>query len=265
MNRVKSWIRTSARALGYELTRIRDPFLRTPPEVASRLRALAPYTMLPQIRLASLFAQAVHCERQQVRGCFVECGVWKGGAVATMALANLTAGTERRPIHLFDSFQEICEPDPRVDGERALEEARGFHIGELAGRLQPLKGIYDSIGGPGTLEGNRCLLVEEVGYPEEQLHFHPGWFQDRLPTDSRSLGPIALLRIDADWHSSTKVCLEHLYPKVVQGGFVIIDDYGAYDGCRQAVEEYIRSNAIDAYLIHLDDCCSYWRKMEGSP
>ena len=32
--------------------------------------------------------------------------------------------------------------------------------------------------------------------------------------------------------------LVHLYPKLSQGGYLIVDDYGAIPSCRQAVEDY---------------------------
>src|SRR5690606_16632579 len=36
---------------------------------------------------------------------------------------------------------------------------------------------------------------------------------------------ISLVRLDTDWYESTKVELEILYPLLVQGGILIIDDY----------------------------------------
>ncbi len=45
------------------------------------------------------------------------------------------------------------------------------------------------------------------------------------------------------------MCLRHLFPLVVHGGIVLIDDYGDWDGCTRAVHEYLteaeRPEAID--------------------
>lgn len=79
-------------------------------------------TMLPYIRLVTLYQQVVHCEQSGVSGSFVECGVWKGGSVGLMALANLRNGTARRHIHLFDAFDDICEPDRVLDGDAVVKE-----------------------------------------------------------------------------------------------------------------------------------------------
>lgn len=228
---------------------------------ADAIRVVRPYTMLSRERMITLYQQVTHCEENGIPGVFVECGVWKGGGVALMALANLKAGKVRRHLHLFDAFTEICEPDQAVDGDRAVREVKaGAKNGGVGGKLVPVTGIYDSLGGPGTLEGNKQLLETVVGYDPRFVHYHVGWFQDTLPKDADQLGEIAILRLDGDWYASTKICLDYLYDKVVSGGFVIIDDYGAYEGCKKAVDEFRRGRGISAYLHHIDDVGRYWIK-----
>ena len=227
-------------------------------ELILRIR---PNTMLSRERLVTLYQQVVHCERNDLAGDFVECGVWKGGSVGLMALANLKTGKSRRHIHLYDSFSEICEPDGKVDGARAVEEVRAWSKdGGVSGKLVPVAGFYDLLGGPGTLEGNRELLEKKIGYDPAFLHYHKGWFQDTLPATAKQVSQIAILRLDGDWYASTKVCLDYLYSKVVKDGFVIIDDYGAYDGCRKAVDEFRASQKINGYLHHIDKVARYWNK-----
>lgn len=75
-----------------------------------------------------------------------------------------------------------------------------------------------------------------------------------------SIKKISILRLDGDWYSSTKVCLEHLYPLVSIGGVVIIDDYDAYDGCKKAVDEYLLSIGVSPFLIKVDDECVFFIK-----
>jgi O-methyltransferase len=162
-----------------------------------------------------------------------------------------------------DAFQEICEPDAAVDGEKALQEVRQFtgRSGYDKGVLRPLTGIYDFMGGPGTLEENRQLLEGAINYPKEFIHYHVGWFQDAIPADHQDIGPIAILRLDGDWYASTKVCLEYLFDKVVKGGIVIIDDYGTYDGCRRAVDEFMKAKDVHAYLGSIDSDCRFFVKL----
>jgi len=52
---------------------------------------------------------------------------------------------------------------------------------------------------------------------------------------------ISLLRLDTDFYESTKSELEILYPKLVVGGIILIDDYGHWKGCRKAVDDYFKN------------------------
>ncbi len=256
-------LRAALGSLGYRITRTSSAGAGYDfeSEVQKKLSLVRNNTMVSYECLVTLFQQVRHCEIHDLPGGYVECGVWKGGAAGLMALANLSYGAERRHIHLFDAFDDICEPDPAVDGERAISEAEewaGVDRSDLSGKLMPLTGIYDQRGGPGTVQEVKQLLEDKVGYHPEFLHYHEGWFQDTLP--AADTGDIALLRLDADWYASTKVCLDFLYDKVVSGGFVIIDDYGAYDGCRKAVDEFVADRGIDAFLNHVNVDCRYWIK-----
>ncbi len=223
------------------------------------IAAVRPNTMVALPGLISLYEQALYCERAGIPGAFVECGVWKGGSIGLMAWVNLHHGRERRPLHLFDSFQEICEPDAAVDGDRAVREAQMWSTTKgTSGRLEPLKGFYDAKGGPGTVEENRRLLEQTIGYDPALVHIHQGWFQDTMPTARDAIGPIALLRIDADWYASTKTCLDHLAALVQPGGVIVIDDYGAYEGCRLAVDEYLAVQRQPPFLNRVNAEIRYW-------
>lgn len=227
-------------------------------EYAEFMRIVRDHTMVAPGGLASLYEQALYCEVHKIKGAFVECGVWKGGSVGLMALVNLRHATSRRHIHLFDAFQEICEPDEAVDGERALRETRAWAVSAgTKGRLVPLRGFYDHKGGPGTVKNNQELLENTIGYDPGYLHYHVGWFQDTLPSVSQEIGEIAILRLDADWYASTRICLDYLFARVVKGGFVIIDDYGAYDGCRKAVDEFLAGIEKPFYLNYVNQDIRY--------
>lgn len=255
-------VKAGFKRLGYEITRNnsnQDSYDRMPhPDIDTMIEVVRRNTMVAHIGLVSLYDQVLFCETHGIAGDFVECGVWKGGSVGLMALANLEHSGLRRHIHLFDSFEEICEPDEDIDGERALREVNQFvDGGGTKGRLVPLTGIYDHRGGPGTISENEHLLVNTIGYDPQYIHFHKGWFQQTLPEQHNDIDKIAILRLDGDWYASTKVCLEYLFEKVVSGGFVIIDDYGAYEGCRKAVDEYIQSIGKPLYLHYVNHDIRY--------
>ncbi len=148
-----------------------------------------------------------------VPGDFVECGVFGGAQCAVMAraLMEYEVGTKRR-VHLFDSFEGVPAP-----GEHDLEWKHPAGISLC------------------TLEGVKQHF-SEWGIPEDLLMYHPGWFLDTIPYVGN--GPIAILRLDGDLYDSTKVCMEHLYPLVSPGGWVIVDDFGL-SGARKAFLETV--------------------------
>jgi len=214
-------------------------------------------TMLNESRLINIVLISTYLVESKVQGDFVECGVWKGGSVALMAY-YLKTKKEERYLHLFDCFDDICQPDSKIDGEKAIKEAGGADFAN--GSLIPLKGIYDHKGGSGNEANVTSLLIDQIGYSPCHVIIHKGWFQDTLPRIGNKITQIALLRLDGDWYASTKICLENLYDKVVIGGVIIVDDYGCYEGCKKAVDEFLFQNNIKPFLIKVDDECIYWIK-----
>ncbi len=74
--------------------------------------------------------------------------------------------------------------------------------------------------------------------------------EDTVP--ERAPEQIALLRLDTDWYESTRHELHHLFPRLVSGGVLIVDDYGHWKGARQAVDEYLDSTGIRLLLCRID-------------
>lgn len=222
------------------------------------------YSMLSLVNILTLFEQAAYCEKMKIPGAFVECGVWKGGAVATMAKANLMYGTNRRQLHLFDAFDGICPPNAEIDGEKAIEDTikiLGFaDKNKMQGQLESIEGAYMNLGGHGTIDICKNLLEHEINYPSEFIHYHKGWFQDTLPINKEEIDAIAILRLDGDWYDSIKVCLDNLYDKVSKGGLVVIDDYGYYEGCTKAVDEFLAQRNIKTFLSYSQPGCRYFVK-----
>ena len=231
-------------------------------EANEKIQLIRKNTMLPYVNLISLYEQCVYFEKKQIEGDYVECGVWKGGSIGLMALANLKYGKERRKLHLFDSFEGICFPEEEKDGDKAINEVKPFLRGNeiINGKLETIKGFYDTLGGNGKIEENANLLELKIKYPREYIYYHKGWFQDTIPSERNQIDKIAILRLDGDWYASTKVSLENLYDKVVTGGFIIIDDYGCYEGCKKAVDEFFLERGISAYLNYSNPSCRYWIK-----
>jgi hypothetical protein len=124
--------------------------------------------------------------------------------------------------------------------------ASALATGRFGGRLVP---VGTNVG---DLADVQELLFDRCGFDRREVLLRPGWFQDTLPSAGAAIGPIALLHIDADWYGSTMVCLEQLYPLVVPEGFVIIDDYGYFPGCKRAVDEFLARQDIKHAMKLID-------------
>lgn len=230
-------------------------------DIKSSVEVVKDYSMMPHINLASLYEQVVYCEKNNIKGDYVECGVWKGGAVGMMALANLKYSEERRNLHLFDAFDDICPPDVSKDGSKALEDVLKY--GKLKSlenleKNKPIKGMYDSFGGHGRIEDCNNLLTNLINYPKEKVFYYKGWFQDTL--QDAEIESIAILRLDGDWYDSIKICLDKFYDKVSKNGVIVIDDYGYYEGCTKAVNDFFKERGIVNFLSYSNIGCRYFIK-----
>jgi hypothetical protein len=69
----------------------------------------------------------------------------------------------------------------------------------------------------------------------------------------------AILRLDGDMYESTMEVLEHLYPDLSPGGYVIFDDY-KIKRCREAVHDFRDAHGISEEIVPVDWTGVYWQK-----
>jgi O-methyltransferase len=202
--------------------------------------------------LCNSYAIAREIIRNGIEGDFVECGVAGGSQVAAMAWANqIFSGN--KTIHLFDSFEGIPLAGPNDNDQPGLGKIT--HDTSV-----PLEDLLVSSGVAACSLENVKRNMSRWGIDHQFLEFHKGWFQNTLPHIASSLKKIAFLRLDGDLYESTKVCLEYLYPRVVKGGFVVIDDWNLI-GCRKAVFEYLASHNLKPHIKKVKEGQSpvYWQ------
>lgn len=200
---------------------------------------VAPYTMTGPERRASLLGAVEHIVRHRIAGDIAECGVWRGGSMMAVALALLARGDTSRHLWLFDTFEGMSEPtdaDRGVGGESARSQL------ERSSKDAPVWAVA-------SLDDVRANLAS-TGYPPERIHFVKGKVEDTIPATAPER--IALLRLDTDWYESTRHELQHLYPRLARHGVLIIDDYGHWEGARQAVDEYFTASEEPVFLHRVD-------------
>jgi Macrocin-O-methyltransferase (TylF) len=203
-----------------------------------------PYTMTSVERLYALYKSVEYIVAANLPGDFVEAGVWRGGSCMLIAETLLAFGASSRRIFLFDTFAGHPRPDAEKDidiwGNRAIDEWHRTRTKEDEGQW-----AYAS------LEEVRANLAL-TGYPADALVFVKGMVEE---TTQNVDATIALLRLDTDWYASTKAGLEHLYPRLVSGGVLILDDYGHYKGQQLAVDEYFAARKEPILLNRIDYSC----------
>lgn len=179
--------------------------------------------------LAFTIAATIYSLKQQFSGPIVECGSWKGGAAwAALEVQRRLLGVVRNPVVCIDSFKGLPSVTP-LDGP-------------LANAWQADPSGETFFENCAATKGEVLTFFESTGFSSGiDFEIIEGWFDDVIPQYAESLGDrqIALLRLDADWYQSTKVCLTKLCHRVQEEGIVIIDDYYAWDGCAKALHEYL--------------------------
>jgi O-methyltransferase len=190
-----------------------------------------PYVWVNADRLQNLHRLATSYNGRS--GAFVECGVAGGASLAMMA-----AFAGDRTVWGFDSFAGLPPLSERDGGD-----------GEV------WVGITCS--GPGG-EATVHATFEGVGVSMDRTRIVKGWFADTIPGLVDEIGPIAILRLDADWYEATRFLLQTLYGSVMPGGVVVIDDYGAFEGCREAVDEFRATRSCNPLQRVPDGVEAYW-------
>src|SRR2546429_9168032 len=92
--------------------------------------------------------------------------------------------------------------------------------------------------------------MDRFCYPASKIHFAKGSVEDTIPDQAPD--QIALLRLDTDWYESTKHELVQLYPRLVPGGVLILDDYGWWRGGGEAASEDFREDSPAPPPISID-------------
>jgi hypothetical protein len=199
-------------------------------------------TMTSIERQVSLIRAIDYLVKNKIPGDIVECGVWKGGSMMLVAKRLLQLNDGNRALFLFDTFEGMSEPD-----ERDVNSVDNKTAQELLNKEKKLDG--NNVWCYSSLEEVKSNL-KKTNYSSEKIFYFKGKVEQTLPEPS--IGNIALLRLDTDWYESTKHELEVLYDKVVEGGVLIIDDYGHWIGSRKAVDEFIKKRKLRIFLNRID-------------
>jgi len=173
-------------------------------------------------------------------GDIVECGVFKGASLSRLIkFRDLFENPFSKKIIAFDTFDEFPEAQYRSDvgkREQFIKEAgsKSIEKEQLVSILQHLN-LYTNIE---LVKGNILKTVSEYKTKNPQLK-------------------ISFLHIDVDLYEATHACLNELYPLVVRGGVVVLDDYGAFAGANKAIDEFFAGKSIKIKKFSYSNAISF--------
>lgn len=164
-----------------------------------------------KIRFFSWWLQVDRVKRHQVLGAFAELGVYKGESAKIIHLMDTS-----RTFHLFDTFEGFQSSDlTKEKGEASTYTEKNFSDTSV-----------DSV----------KKYLGDTG----KFVFHSGYFPQTVIGLEKER--FAFVNIDADLYVPIKAGLEFFYPRLVSGGVIFIHDYNyKWEGCRKAVEEFLRT------------------------
>ena len=165
-------------------------------------------------------------------GDIVECGVFRGASFSRFLKFRAFFQTPANPkLYGFDTFGVFPPADDIMD-----EEKREKFISEAGGQ---------------SISRRRLLSLFDGLELNENLELVEGDIRETVPAfcDDNPDLKISLLNIDVDLLEPTRICLEHLYPRVVSGGIVILDDYGAFPGATKAADDYFEGIEVNVQKL----------------
>jgi len=231
---------------GYKIQRASDNDIRMPVELNKEERGIISDVMSNKLTMVSyerIFATVMACKYvidKDIEGDFVECGVWRGGnAIAAAEIFKLHNSNKK--VWLFDTFKGMTVPtdfDLQISNGKSAKNQYSANQKETHNQW-----CYASIQ---DVRNNflKRQLVQNIRFIEGDV------CQTLITEDLPSA--ISILRLDTDWYESTKIELEVLYPKLLENGCLIIDDYGHWSGAKKATDEYFKKYGNRPFFQYID-------------
>ena len=160
-------------------------------------------------RLWALILNIKQVLSENIQGDFAELGVWRGNTASV--LAHYAAKSDRH-VYLFDTFE-------------------GFNSNDLQGVDKNKPMAFD--------DTSVDMVKNVIGQASDRCLFVKGYFPDTVSEEHKSK-TYAIVSLDCDLYAPMKAGLEFFYPRMPQGGLLLIHDYssGFWDGTKKATDEF---------------------------
>jgi len=201
------------------------------------------YTLTPKIRMWAVIQSMKYLIKNNIDGDIVESGVYKGGNLILSKKVLNSFNISNKRIYGYDTFEGMTEPG---ENDKDIFGENPFKMWKKSQKKDYNDWCYSSI------EEVQKSFEKEIGN-SQSLNLVKGRVEETLLKEENLPKKISLLRLDTDWYESSKIELEVLYPRLVKGGILIIDDYGHWEGVKKSVDDYFFDKNI--WLHYVDYGC----------
>lgn len=177
--------------------------------------------------------------KNDIKGDFIEAGVWRGGVGIFMNALLRVNDVANRLVWMADSFAGLPSPD---DNKYPADAGLDLHeVKFLSVSIEQVKENF-----------------KKYDLLNNKVRFLKGWFKDTLP--KLPAKKLALIRCDGDLYESTMDILVNLYPKLSFGGYIIIDDW-SMTACRKSVNDFRKQKKIKDKIMKIDGSSVFWQRL----
>jgi hypothetical protein len=179
--------------------------------------------------------------QKNIRGDYIETGVWRGGSSIFARGVIRAHGQQHRKSFVCDSFKGLPSGERKFDaGDKGWDNTRYLEVS-----TEIVAGNFNTAG----------LL-------DKNIIFAQGFFNATIPPLSNMVESLAIIRFDGDIYESAVDVLYHLYEKLSIGGYFIMDDWFGFPS-KTACEDFFAVHGISPDIIPIDDLSAYWQKTEN--
>merc|ERR1712194_78759 len=188
-------------------------------------------TMVGCKRIDTIFHLLNIVTKLDIKGDYIETGVWRGGAsVFAKAALTVLEPDSTRVFYVCDSFRGLPPGDKKLDnGDIGWDN---YDYLEVA---------------PDTVANNFI----KYGVLDSNVVFVKGFFNETMPPLSKNIQMLSVMRLDGDMYESTVDVLYHLYDKLSIGGYVIMDDWFGFPAS-VAGEDFFKVHGINPKIVDVD-------------
>jgi O-methyltransferase len=197
------------------------------------------FALCSKSNLWSLIQSIKYIANKKIGGDFVECGVFTGGSLGILSHYAEKYSLDCK-VYGFDTFEDGFSNAPLSDKDITIKGIK----------VEPEKKIKNFYPTKEAVKKNLENFFKNIKYSPILIK---GDVLKTLKDPKNIPDKISILRLDTDLYLTTKIQLEILYPRLVSGGILHIDDYGICPGVRSAVDEYFIGQKI--WLHRIDMTC----------